>query len=532
MPTVDDLIISVRIDDTSNLGKLQKQLTALVGSRGEKKLDLGALSPNIKRDIELIKDRILRFTPTVLVGENIKEAALNLAGDLRKNKNLQNVILQRYNINIDKYESFIEELFNISIGISKMNSDQQKGFIAEMDHFRKIADMDKGRRKVFISRLTRMMLEAGFHEKVVDVFREAGIKLLSKPPMFELTKKSIGKGFDDVIKEAELKEPEKFINLKEIFYKNSDTLKGISEAYEYMKGEVFDITEITQDMVENDKDLRMIIVAQVASAIEKSNWMVEQFYKAGKSFFTKGKAFAVGGPAFLDSIVHSFSTGAIKQLGLEHVVGDKIDEAMVNALTEFKTVAGKSEVNYELTKRMIKQGYEELYFIVEEHTDEAKNAIEEFLSKEKHKGKRVGLYKLVPRLAEKLRGIETNLDDLEKTARASLEKKEELMKKQREKLTDEFEKKFDEETAKEIEEKDEMRGIMAALQDLDDISKDIKEVEGNSSEEIKKAQLEEKRQLDDLLRAMGNLKETTDDTNEEVKKKDIDNEPKVVKDDE
>ena len=503
MPTVDDLVVSVRIDETSNLGNLQKQLTALVGKKGDKQIDISDLDPGLKRDIALIKDRIVKFTPTVLVGENVKEAALNLAADLRKDENLKSVMLQRYNISIDKYESFIEELFNISMGISKMNSDQAKGFIAEMTKFRMISDMIRGDRETLVKKLTRMKLEAGFHEKIVDVFREAGVKLLSKPPMFELTKKSIGKSFDDVIEKHQLGEPEKFPALMKIFNENTDSLKAITEAYKYIKGEVFDITEITQNMIENDKELRMIIVAQVASALKKSNWMVEQFYKAGKSFFTGKKSFAVKGPAYLDTVVHRFSKEALEQLGLEKIVGDDIDKAMTNALSEFKTVAGKSEVSAELLKRMVKQGYDELYFIVEESTDEAKNAIEEFLQKEEHKDKKVGLYKLLPRAVEKLLGIERNLDDLEKSARASLEEKEE----------------------EDEEKEEEMNEVMALLQDLDDISSDIKEIEGESSEEIKKAQLEESRQLEELMKAMGELKEVTDDTNAEVKKEDLNKDP-------
>ena len=505
MTTVDDLRISVSIDETSNLGNLQKQLTALVGKKGDKQIDLGALDTSIKRDLQIIKDGIVKFTPTVLVGENIKEAALNLGADLKTNKNLTKVTLQRYGINIDKYESFIQELFNITRGFTKMNSDQQKGFIAEMTKFRMIVEMKGGDRETLVKRLTRMMLEAGFHEKLIDIFREANIKLLSKPPMFELTKKSIGKSFKDVIKQYESET--EFVELKEIFDRNSDALIAITEAYEHIKGDVFDITEVTQDMIENDQDLRMIIVAQVASALKKSNWMVEQFYKSGKDLFTKGKSFAVAGPAYLDTVVHGFSKRAMEQLGIKHIVGSEIDENMVNFLGELKTVAGKSEVNYELTKRAIKQGYNRLFFFVEEYTDEAKNTIEEFLEKEEHKGKKIGLYQLLPRTVKKLLGIEIDLDELEKTARASLEKQKEDEK-------------------EEISEEDQ---IMAALQDLDDITDDIKEVEGESTEEIKKAQLEEQRQLDELMKAMGELKETTDDTNAEVKKKDINNDLPVEK---
>jgi len=58
MVTVDDLVISLRIDDTSNLGKLQKQLTTLVGEKGDKKMDLGDISPDIKRELAFIRTEL------------------------------------------------------------------------------------------------------------------------------------------------------------------------------------------------------------------------------------------------------------------------------------------------------------------------------------------------------------------------------------------------------------------------------------------------------------------------------------------
>lgn len=58
MVSVDDLIISLRIDETSNLGKLQKQLTALVGEKGDKKMDLGDISPDIKRELVSIRTEL------------------------------------------------------------------------------------------------------------------------------------------------------------------------------------------------------------------------------------------------------------------------------------------------------------------------------------------------------------------------------------------------------------------------------------------------------------------------------------------
>lgn len=501
MPTVDDLVVSVRIDETSNLGKLQKQLTALVGKDGTKAIDISDLDPGLKRDIAIIKDRIIKFTPTVLVGENVKEAALNLGADLKTNKNLTKVMLQRYNINIDKYEAFILELFNITRGISKMNSDQAKGFIATMSKFRMVADMERGQRETLVKRLTRMLLESGFHEKVIDIFREVGLKVLSKPAMHEMTRKSIGKSFDDIIKEYEKDEP-KFTDLKKIFDDNTNSLKAITKAVEFMKGGIFDITEVTKDMIEKDKELTAIIVAQVASSLKKNTWMTEQFYQAGKTLFTKGKAFGVIGPAYLDTIIHNISSELKDEVGIKHIVGDEIDDSMTNFLAEYKTVAGKQEVNAELLKRAIDQKYDEIFFIVEEYTEDAKNAIEEFREKAEHQGIKVGLYQLTPRFVQKALGIAPDLDIAHEEAKKVIEDQEE----------------------KELEQDEEKNKVMAALQDLNDISSDIKEIEGESTEEIKKAQDEENRQLEELMKAMGELKEVADDTNAEVKKEDF-NEP-------
>ena len=503
MPTVDDLVISVRIDETSNLGKLQKQLTALVGPKGDKAVEIG-IDPILKRDLQIIKDRIVKFTPSVLVDENLKEAALNLASDLKKDENLRDVLLQRYGINIDKYETFIEELFNIAIGISDQNSDQQKGFIAEMDKFRKLAMMNKGQRETLIKRLTRMMLESGFHKKVVELLREAGVKLISKPPIFELTKGSIGKAFEGIIEKFREKDPERFAELQAIFEETSDTLKATGEAYEKQTGKILDITELTQNEIEKNADLQMVIVAQIAAAIKKSNWMLEQFYKAGKELFTAGKAFAVSGPAQLDTIVHRFSPDALKQLGIEHVVGDKIDDSMVNFMAEFKTVAGKADIDYEETKRIVKQGYDTLFFIVEEYTSEAVNRIEELKRKEEYKNKKIGLYRLLPRAVEKLLGIEKDLDDLEKEAKDILKIEED------EGLTEE-----DKEFLKALEETE------AELRDeIEDVEK---EATGKKAEE---GALSEKN-IDNVLDSLDDIKAVTDDTNKEVKKKD--DEPKVEK---
>jgi len=85
---VDDIIVSLRIDPTSDLGNLQKQLTSLVGKKGEKKMDLGGIAPGIKRELASIRTQ-LSFISTQTVPE-IKDVKL-LSESLHRDRK----ILQR-----------------------------------------------------------------------------------------------------------------------------------------------------------------------------------------------------------------------------------------------------------------------------------------------------------------------------------------------------------------------------------------------------------------------------------------------------
>jgi len=259
-------------------------------------------------------------------------------------------------------------------------------------------------------------------------------------------------------------------------------------------------------MIENDEDLRLIIIAQVASAIEKSNWMFEQFYKAGKAFFTSGKAFGVAGAAELDVVIHKLSKEIQDELGLEHIIGSKIDEATTNFLGEIKTVAGKSEANYEITKRAINQGYREMYFFVEEYTDGLKNYIEEFLSKEEHEGIKIGVYKTLGRLIQKLMGIAPDLDEMQKKAEESLKETKEAIKKA-----------------------DEDKEFLKALEETEaELRSDIEGVEKETTGKAAEQNALDDDKIDDVFDALSDLKATTDDTNKEVKKKN--DEPPIEKD--
>lgn len=75
MVTVDDLVISLTIKETSKLGQLQKQLEALVGKKGEKAPIIG-IDPTMKADLIFIKRELSLIAPTTIPGKgNIERMA-------------------------------------------------------------------------------------------------------------------------------------------------------------------------------------------------------------------------------------------------------------------------------------------------------------------------------------------------------------------------------------------------------------------------------------------------------------------------
>lgn len=111
MPTVDDLIVSLRIDETSDLGNLQKQLTALVGKKGEKKLDLSEIAPVLKRELTNIRAELsLISTQTVPGIKEVKELSESLHRDRKILKRTFDAAADRLiSEKTDAYQKQLEE---------------------------------------------------------------------------------------------------------------------------------------------------------------------------------------------------------------------------------------------------------------------------------------------------------------------------------------------------------------------------------------------------------------------------------------
>ena len=267
------------------------------------------------------------------------------------------------------------------------------------------------------------------------------------------------------------------------------------------------MTNLTASMIEKDDKLMMVLVAQVASALEKTQWVLGEFYEAGKNMFTGGNKYR-SGMAWLDTVVHKFTPEALKQLGLEKVGGVDLDMALRNILTEYKSVATLSNVKEEARKRLIEQGYKDLVFIVAEYSDLAVDKIDELLATEEYKDKSITLLKYNPRKALSTLGIAPDLDEMQEKALASLEETNRVIEESKEEGVDDLQS---------------LRDTIASLDE--DVKGEVAKATGKVAE---KGSLDEDK-LDDVLSALDDIDFTTKDTNKEVKSEDL-NKTEVEKD--
>jgi len=473
MPTVDDLIVSLRIDDTGNLGKLQKQLTALVGPKGDKPIQLGAgIDVELKRDLIQIKADLMLLTPTVLTSkETVMRAAIGLINRTKADKGLTEKLLERYDMEEERLDEFIEELLNIANESSKLNNDQQKRFVAEMEKFMKIADMSEGDRKSIVTRLLKMLNEVAImQQKVQESFRAVGVGFRGQYQVYQITESKIDNQFNEQIKHYEAIDDDRFAKLKVIFKDISDPLRAMEKAYELMGMGVLDIEQLDKQTILDVAELKEILISQIAASIDKSTLMLEDFYKAGKGL-TGGKAFGVGGPKKLDLVVKD----GLKAFFEEHggvVRFGELKDTETNILTELKLVATKESIEKTIQER-INQGFTSIRLVAEEVKDTAIDAARELLSKEIYKDINLALIEILPRALQLSTGTAADLEQMHEDASEKVaEKIEEIAEKIDEEAKDAA-KKADLETLQEF--------MLAADEDLGN----IKDVGGDVSDLVK-----------------------------------------------
>lgn len=112
MPTVDDLVISLTIKENSRLGRLQKQLDAIVGKKGARVgFGLGALG-NIPADIAQIKKQMQWLRPSVLPTKESPVQLRRVAGSILKDleDNMSSIVSKIMTVKPQYFKTLKDEL--------------------------------------------------------------------------------------------------------------------------------------------------------------------------------------------------------------------------------------------------------------------------------------------------------------------------------------------------------------------------------------------------------------------------------------
>lgn len=209
MPTVDDLVISIRIDETSNLGKLQKQLTALVGPKGDKRIDFGGMGGGIiKTDLNYIKNKLMELSPTILSTDirELKESARVSLRQLSK-KAFQEQLMTKYGIPMNKIETWMQFLIN-AIKEDDVNTGKLANFVERMaDMFKGAARMG-GPEKTRVTAVDKALTEKFIQDEFVATLEKAGKIVREQRQYFEIYpkrvkeyEKKIDKAIEEKVKE-------------------------------------------------------------------------------------------------------------------------------------------------------------------------------------------------------------------------------------------------------------------------------------------------------------------------------------------
>jgi hypothetical protein len=193
MVSVDDLVISLRIDETSNLGKLQKQLTALVGPKGDKKLDLGGMGGISKGDLSFIKNKLMELSPITLGRENaqVRETVKTTIRQLQR-KEIQDMLMAKYGMKKEELESWsifmAQELKDNESNISDLS-----GLVREIHMAIFGGEMEGGPQKTSLSNIRKKLPERFMQRTLEGLMKEMGEWFEGQYQIYEIDREKIKK---------------------------------------------------------------------------------------------------------------------------------------------------------------------------------------------------------------------------------------------------------------------------------------------------------------------------------------------------
>jgi len=193
MPTVDDLVVSVRIDETSNLGKLQKQLTALVGKDGTKQIDLGGLGGVSKTDLNFIKNKLMELSPITLGRENkqVRNTVKTTIRQLQKVE-IQEMLTAKYGMKKEEIQSWIafmgQELKDNEANISDLS-----GLVREIHMAIFGAEGKGGPQKTSLSAIRKRLPERFMQKTLETIMEDMGEWFEGQYQFYEIDKEKVQK---------------------------------------------------------------------------------------------------------------------------------------------------------------------------------------------------------------------------------------------------------------------------------------------------------------------------------------------------
>lgn len=499
MPTVDDLVVSVRIDATSDLGKLQKQLTALVGPKGDKPILGTGVFPDLKRDISIIKGK-LEYITHIAPGLDPAKLALS-AGALYtrfKDPQMAKNILGKLGQSEEWLRDIQEILVGISTGTTEMKAPKILALVTLLQKASTQSTAEIGDIKKLVTDITEAVEEFIRQKQLQEVFKEFGASVreyyiaMSKPikdvkdilkydkglqAFVEAQKEAVGEEkiteLVDMIKD--IKDPIAILGkFKDIdileFTKLPDELKPLAAAYiEVMKTEQIGVIDLMREFFQKIKK-GSIGLTQTLESSSLDFLMTIDVWKR---------------------ILEEF-TGE----GLEFLGGKDVPETAryVGVELEKGTTAGYVR---EMRERLRKMAHTVILFLkTNQNLDKHMDSLDKTAEKEEstYTALEVDIRKI-----REARGKALTVDEME-----------ELMEEAREKSEEQLEEKFDEVIDANVNEAEAMRALIEDMEELTG--------KGPSGLPIHKGAGDIGDDISDIIKDIDKIKATTENTNKELKK--------------
>lgn len=407
MVSVDDLVISLRIDETSNLGKLQKQLTTLVGPKGERRLDFGGMGGGIlKTDLNYIKNKLMELSPTVLSTDikDLKESARVSLRQLSK-RAFQEQLMTKYGISMSKIEMWqqflIEALKKDGLGTGKLAN-----FIERMADMFKGAARLGGPEKTRVTAVDKALTEGFIQDQIEKTLERAEKVVRGQRQYYEIYPKRVKqneKMIDKVIGEK-VKEIGSRINYtEEIGNKIIELSKKSLGSDEFVEKVIKDILKIGTDsttlldkliMGTADPILELIALLRIKSAKDQRGMVlaenlkhyIEDVLPTKKSLYESHRALDVRMDKVDLQKIADYAekkglrvTGPLKEI-LERS-GDKVHVELKKIFTK-----GVADIDIRADKRFKEVGVKEIVYFALESKKQGRRAMKRWGEESKEFG--------------------------------------------------------------------------------------------------------------------------------------------------